>query len=179
MINGSTHFLNTIVTTTKEALAKDGEAIFTQIEIDTLEKVIKETEEWKKNMEEEQAKLPLSEPPKLTIKLITEKMAALDREVKYLVNKAKFWKPKKAPKKSSNETKENSENKTKVEENLEDIKPVVEEEEPVENKNETESILSEPENVIESTETETPKESVAEENVETNQGEEITSETKL
>lgn len=55
-------------------------------------------------MEEEQSKLPLSATPKLTIKSITDKMAALDREVKYLVNKAKYWKPKKIEKKASNET---------------------------------------------------------------------------
>lgn len=172
MINGSTHFLNSIVTATKEKLEKDGEAMFTQVEMDTLEKVIKETEEWKKSMEEEQAKLPLSEPPKLTIKLITEKMAALDREVKYLVNKAKFWKPKKVPKKPSNETKEGSENKTKTEESSDDIKPVVEEEEePIEiNKNETEPVVNEAENVIESSETEIPREETVEEEVETNKG---------
>lgn len=34
------------------------------------------------------------------------KIAALDREVKYLVNKSKLWKPKKLDKKSSNVTKE-------------------------------------------------------------------------
>lgn len=176
MINGSTHFYKTIVSTTKEALDKDGEAIFTQVEIDTLEKVIKETEEWKKSMEEEQTKLPLSAPPKLTIKLITEKMAALDREVKYLVNKAKFWKPKKVPKKSSNETKEEtSENKTKTEEtvNEEGESIVVEAEEPPQNVSDTESVKVEAENVIESSETETPKETenVVEDNVETNKGE--------
>lgn len=176
MINGSTHFYKTIVSTTKEALDKDGEAIFTQVEIDTLEKVIKETEEWKKSMEEEQTKLPLSAPPKLTIKLITEKMAALDREVKYLVNKAKFWKPKKVPKKSSNETKEEtSENKTKTEEtvNEEGDSIVVEAEEPPQNVSDTESVKVEAENVIESSETETPKETenVVEDNVETNKGE--------
>lgn len=53
----------------------------------------------------EQSKLPLSSPPKLTIKGITEKMAALDREVKYLVNKAKLWRPKQ---KSGNQTKESN-----------------------------------------------------------------------
>lgn len=32
-------------------------------------------------MEEEQARLPLSSAPKLTVKSITDKMAVLDREV--------------------------------------------------------------------------------------------------
>jgi hypothetical protein len=35
-------------------------------------------------MEEEQASLPLSSTPKLTVKSITDKMAVLDREVKLM-----------------------------------------------------------------------------------------------
>jgi hypothetical protein len=36
-------------------------------------------------MEEEQASLPASSTPKLTVKSITEKMAVLDREVRPLI----------------------------------------------------------------------------------------------
>lgn len=50
----------------------------------------------------EQAAIPLSENPKLTIKSIVEKMATLDREVKYLINKAKNWRP---PKKAKEDKK--------------------------------------------------------------------------
>lgn len=75
--------------------AKNGTEIFTTVEIETLEKVIKETKEWKQKMEEDQAQLKLSETPKLTVKSITDKISLLDREVKYLINKAKIWKPKK------------------------------------------------------------------------------------
>ncbi|KAK6642072.1 hypothetical protein RUM44_013795 [Polyplax serrata] len=103
MLNGSEHFLNTIRTKTKETLDRGDEAIFTDVEMNSLEKIIKETEEWKSINEIEQSKLPLSSPPKLTIKSITDKMAALDREVKYLVNKAKLWRPKSKP---TNQTKE-------------------------------------------------------------------------
>ncbi|XP_047099616.1 hypoxia up-regulated protein 1 isoform X1 [Schistocerca piceifrons] len=75
--------------------AKNGSEIFTPVELETLEKVIKETKEWKQKMEEDQAQLKLSDTPKLTVKSITDKISLLDREVKYLINKAKIWKPKK------------------------------------------------------------------------------------
>lgn len=49
----------------------------------------------------EQEALSLSTAPKMTIKSIGEKVANLDREVKYLLNKARFAQPlkKKAEKK--------------------------------------------------------------------------------
>ena len=45
----------------------------------------------------EQAKLPTTEKPVLLSKDIEAKMAALDREVQYLLNKAKFAKPRPRP----------------------------------------------------------------------------------
>lgn len=45
----------------------------------------------------EQAKLPATEKPVLLSKDIEAKMAALDREVQYLLNKAKFAKPRPRP----------------------------------------------------------------------------------
>lgn len=131
-------------------------------------------QEWKKNMEEEQAKTPLSVSPKLTIKSITEKMAALDREVKYLVNKAKFWKPKKVEKKASNETKEEIRvNKT--------LNATEENQEKVENvevtKDEAENTIVQEENVVDSAQSESPEETteksvpvIEEEKLETNKG---------
>ncbi|XP_071440991.1 hypoxia up-regulated protein 1, partial [Hetaerina americana] len=68
----------------------------TQVELDTLGKLIADTKDWRSKMEEEQSKLSLSVAPKLTIKAIGEKMAALDREVKYLINKLEIWKANKA-----------------------------------------------------------------------------------
>ncbi|XP_046384105.1 hypoxia up-regulated protein 1 [Ischnura elegans] len=69
---------------------------FTQVELDTLSKLISDTKDWKAKMEEEQSKLPLSVAPKLTIKAIGEKKSALDRELKYLFNKIEIWKANKA-----------------------------------------------------------------------------------
>lgn len=46
----------------------------------------------------EQAKLPATEKPVLLSKDIEAKMMALDREVQYLLNKAKFTKPRPRPK---------------------------------------------------------------------------------
>lgn len=46
----------------------------------------------------EQAKLPTTEKPVLLSKDIEAKMMALDREVQYLLNKAKFTKPRPRPK---------------------------------------------------------------------------------
>jgi len=51
-----------------------------------------------------QAKTPLTEKPKFTIEDVAMKIAALDREVKYLVNKAKYYRPKTKPAKESNMT---------------------------------------------------------------------------
>lgn len=61
-----------------------------------------------------QAKSPLTEKPKFTIEDVAMKIAALDREVKYLVNKVKSYQPKTKPKpaKESNVTDSGS-NETK------------------------------------------------------------------
>lgn len=56
-------------------------------------------------MIEEQKKTPDSEKPKLLVEDIALKLQALDREVKYLINKAKNFKPKPKPKPKSNTTK--------------------------------------------------------------------------
>ncbi|XP_069686469.1 hypoxia up-regulated protein 1 isoform X2 [Periplaneta americana] len=122
MINGSSNFLASARNMTTDS--PDG--LFTQVELDMLEKVIKETQEWKTKMEEEQSSLPASVTPKLTVKSITDKMALLDREVKYLVNKAKIWKPKK-PK--DEKVKDTSKNETGGEEVPKTEKPVTDEEE--------------------------------------------------
>jgi len=59
-----------------------------------------------------QAKTPLSEKPVFTLEDAAMKIAALDREVKYLVNKMKSYRPKTKPKltKESNTTNGNETN---------------------------------------------------------------------
>lgn len=83
--------------------------MFTEVELSTLETLIKETEEWKKNSEKEQATLPLYERPKLTVRAIAEKLASLDREVKYLLNKARIATPKKKKETEKADSKESTE----------------------------------------------------------------------
>lgn len=61
---------------------------------------------WKNETVAEQNKLSPTEKPILLSKDIELKLAALDREVQYLLNKAKFAKPK--PKKEKNTTKSDS-----------------------------------------------------------------------
>lgn len=104
MVNGSEHFL-----ASAKNISKDPErgSVFTEKEILDLEKAIQETIEWRDKEVAAQAKLAKNEPVRLTVKALTDKMAFLDREVKYLVNKIKAWRPKEKPKKkkkASNET---------------------------------------------------------------------------
>lgn len=116
MLNGSSHFLASAKNLTKSTNAEKD--IFTDVEIETLQRVINETQEWMDKMVVEQKKLKKSEPVKLTVKLISEKMALLDREVKYLVNKLKIWKPKKTdkPKEDKNKTTDTNATSPKEEE---------------------------------------------------------------
>lgn len=95
MIEGANGFLDKARNFTKEGNPEKD--VFTQVEIDTLERVIKETIEWEKVETSEQKKMARNEPVRLTVKDITDKMALLDREVKYLVNKLKLWRPKVKP----------------------------------------------------------------------------------
>ncbi|XP_067910258.1 hypoxia up-regulated protein 1 isoform X1 [Heterodontus francisci] len=98
MLNHSTIFL------TGARLIPEADQIFTEVELNTLEKVITETTAWKNETVREQNKLPSTQKPVLLSKDIEAKLALLDREVKYLLNKAKFAKPK--PRKEKNTTQE-------------------------------------------------------------------------
>lgn len=113
MINGSEGFL-----ATARNISKDPEksGVFSEKEIDDLEKAIKEVIEWRDKEVTAQNKLARSEPIKLTVKLMTDKMAFLDREVKYLVNKIKMWRPKEKPKEKK---KKKDKNETTTEESEE------------------------------------------------------------
>ncbi|GFU72242.1 hypoxia up-regulated protein 1 [Trichonephila clavipes] len=108
--------------------------IFTEVELKTLENLITETKKWLRESSKEQDALTLSESPKLTVKLLGEKVASLDREVKYLINKARFAQPlrKKAQEKKTktNESAQNAtEPETIVAENATDEKANVNQEE--------------------------------------------------
>lgn len=120
MLNGSTQFLDRARNLTKTT--NPDRDVFTDVEIETLESLILETTEWRDKLMEEQKKLKNYEAVKLTVKGISEKMAALDREVKYLVNKLKLWRPKKVetPKEENVETPGDNAEEEKVETRQED-----------------------------------------------------------
>ncbi|XP_041863802.1 hypoxia up-regulated protein 1 isoform X2 [Melanotaenia boesemani] len=91
-------------------LIPEDDQIFTEVELNMLEKVINETTTWKNETVAEQEKRSPQERPVLLSKDIESKVALLDRELNYLLNKAKFAKPKaKAkPKNSTNTDKSSS-----------------------------------------------------------------------
>ncbi|XP_054723805.1 hypoxia up-regulated protein 1-like [Uloborus diversus] len=113
MLNASTGFL-----ASARNMSED-EQIFTDVELKTLDNLITETTTWYKENVKEQNSVPLHEAPKLTLKLIGEKLVNLDREVKYLLNKARFAQPlkKKTVQKETkiNETAQNITEKEKPE----------------------------------------------------------------
>ncbi|XP_055854471.1 hypoxia up-regulated protein 1 [Episyrphus balteatus] len=79
--------------------------IFTEVEVTTLSKIIEETATWRTKEVAAQKKLKRNQELRLTVKDITDKMALLDREVQYLVNKIKIWKPKAKPTVTETKTK--------------------------------------------------------------------------
>nr|XP_020476269.1 hypoxia up-regulated protein 1 [Monopterus albus] len=88
MLNTSSFFLRSA------RLIPEEDQIFTEVELNMLEKVINETMTWKNETVAEQEKRSPKERPVLLSKDIELKLAQLDREVNYLLNKAKFAKPK-------------------------------------------------------------------------------------
>ncbi|XP_072885988.1 hypoxia up-regulated protein 1 isoform X1 [Hemitrygon akajei] len=109
MLNHSTIFLK------GARLLPEDDQIFTEVELSSLEKVITETTTWKNTTVKEQNNLPSTEMPILLSKDIEAKLALLDREVKYLLNKAKFAKPK--PRKEKNATTQEAQNATQDDKN--------------------------------------------------------------
>lgn len=78
----------------------EDDQVFSQVELTNLRVLVDETQTWMEESVKEQALLPANvNPTKLTLRAIAEKIAALDREVKYLLNKARVTPPKKKPKK--------------------------------------------------------------------------------
>uniref|UniRef100_A0A673M3I6 Hypoxia up-regulated protein 1 n=1 Tax=Sinocyclocheilus rhinocerous TaxID=307959 RepID=A0A673M3I6_9TELE len=78
MLNHSTIFLKSV------RLIPEGDQIFTEVELKTLERVINETMTWKNETVAEQEKLSPTEKPVLLSKDIEAKRSFLDREVNYL-----------------------------------------------------------------------------------------------
>jgi len=68
--------------------------VFTAVELQTLEKLNAETRAWITLVTDNQKKKKDHEMPAFTIAEAEAKMADLDREIKYLINKAKIHKPK-------------------------------------------------------------------------------------
>lgn len=89
MINGSSMFLQ------RAREAPPEQQLFTDIELTTMDNLIIDVQKWLEEKEELQDKTPLHENPKLTLGGIAEKWSSLDREIKYLINKAKITKAKK------------------------------------------------------------------------------------
>ncbi|XP_062869814.1 hypoxia up-regulated protein 1 [Trichomycterus rosablanca] len=140
MLNHSTIFLKSA------KLMVGDDQVFTEVELKTLEKVINETTTWKNETVAEQGKRSPTEKPALLSKDIDSKLALLDREVNYLLNKAKFFKPKFKPKDknstSSESTKANSTDSEKdvpPKDGAEEVKPAVEPPTETDTKAETET----------------------------------------
>ncbi|XP_049535191.1 hypoxia up-regulated protein 1 [Anopheles darlingi] len=138
MINGSEAFLRNAKNFTKDVNPEKD--VFTVVEIETLEKAIRNTIEWRDTEVAEQEKQPRNVAVRLTVKDITDRMAMLDREVKYLVNKLKLWRPKVKPTKPPKPEKttsteadgdSSSDSKESAEEVLEQTPVKEEQEEPV------------------------------------------------
>lgn len=141
MITGAQGFLESAKNVSKDPEKSD---VFTAKEIEDLEKAIADTKEWRTKESAVQKKLKKNEPVKLTVKSITDKMAYLDREVKYMVNKIKRWRPKeKKPENKTTAEETKTGDTEEVPSTAEEAPPVVEEQQQ----------SSEEEKIIEPTET--------------------------
>ncbi|CAL8268445.1 unnamed protein product [Merluccius merluccius] len=92
MLNTSSYFLRSA------RMIPEDDQIFSEVELKTLEKVINDTTTWKNETVAAQEKRSPTERPVLLSKELEAKLGLLDREVNYLLNKAKFAKPKPKPK---------------------------------------------------------------------------------
>lgn len=95
LLENATKFLKSSQNLTKDA--NPDKDVFTQVELDTLDRVISETTKWRDQEIDAQNKLQRSDAVRLTIKSMADKMMIVDREVNYLINKLKIWKPKVTP----------------------------------------------------------------------------------
>jgi len=124
-LNVSNHFMKKL----KDAPAD--EKYLDDDDIDSLETLLTDNQSWLDKKTAEQDKNPLHEKPVFTIKSVADKMASMDREVKFLVNKAKLNRTKRLKeladklkefdKKAANKTDDKASDKTKT-----PVEPVVE-----------------------------------------------------
>ncbi|XP_055866156.1 hypoxia up-regulated protein 1-like isoform X2 [Biomphalaria glabrata] len=106
-LNQTTVFLATVKNMTDVE-----DPIFTQVELETLEKLINETKQWRDNSVKAQSKLKAYEEPTLKAEDVGLKIAALDREMRYLINKAKNFRPKPKVKEDKAKKSENTSEET-------------------------------------------------------------------
>uniref|UniRef100_A0A1I8ECJ6 Hypoxia up-regulated protein 1 n=2 Tax=Wuchereria bancrofti TaxID=6293 RepID=A0A1I8ECJ6_WUCBA len=78
--------------------------VFTEVEINTLTKLLDETKDWLTTKMELQNTLKPTDQPALPVSEGKEKLMSLDREVKYLLSKMKFAKPKVRKEEKTKET---------------------------------------------------------------------------
>merc|ERR1712018_241293 len=107
MVNSSEHFLAKAKNDTENKLPED--AYFTATELELLEKKINETKTWIEEKMKVIEAQPMHEFPTVNNKLIAVQGMDLDREVKYLVNKAKIAKQERDRLKREKELKEKEE----------------------------------------------------------------------
>ncbi|KAL3982116.1 Hsp70 family protein [Acanthocheilonema viteae] len=99
--------------------------VFTEIEINTLSKLLDGTKNWLTAKMELQSKLKPTDSPALPVTEGKEKLMSLDREVKYLLNKMKFAKPKVKTEEKTKET--TAESNETLSETMEEPRTVSEE----------------------------------------------------
>ncbi|XP_071633112.1 hypoxia up-regulated protein 1 isoform X1 [Temnothorax longispinosus] len=90
--------------------------IITKIEVEMLEKLINETQDYHDTVSKYFEDALLNIQVKYKVRQIANKMELLDREIKYLLNKVKIWKPKQES--AANQTTDNKGERT-IEENEE------------------------------------------------------------
>merc|ERR1711874_286287 len=93
------------------------EGLFTEKELESLEKKIAEVERCRDEKVAEQDQLPTSQMPKLTVSLIKSKIQDLDGEVQFMISKARMIKAERerAKRKADEEKKKEEEEKAKKE----------------------------------------------------------------
>ncbi|XP_076817134.1 hypoxia up-regulated protein 1-like isoform X1 [Clavelina lepadiformis] len=98
LFNYSLHFLSAV-----KMLPEDTQ-IYTPVEIETLTDLLNSTISWKNETMKEEEKLKPYDDPVLKPEDLRSKMIDLNREIQYLINKAKTAKPKTSEGKKKNET---------------------------------------------------------------------------
>ena len=71
--------------------------VFTEGDYKLLSRQYNETKSWLEKVTAEQEKTPAHKNPPLTVSLVDTQRVALENELRYLMNKLKYWKPPKQP----------------------------------------------------------------------------------